>query len=121
MVYTGLNNNTVETRRKHARRSADNCVTIIDGRAYPVQNWSDGGLLIVADDRLFTVDAPVEVTMKFRLGGRILDVPHRGTVVRKMRDRLAIRFEPVTAEIQKRFKQVVDDYVTREFMESQLT
>lgn len=109
-----------ETRRKSPRRSADNCITVIDGRSYPVHNWSDGGLMIQADDKMFSLAAPIEVTMKFRLSGKIVDIAHRGKVVRKMRDKLAIQFEPLNRDIQRKFKQVVDDYVTREFAESQI-
>ena len=76
-------------------------------------------MLVQADERMFSVAAPVEVTMKFRLTNKIVDIPHRGRIVRKMRDRLAIQFEPLNHEITKKFKQVVDDYVTREFAESQ--
>jgi hypothetical protein len=108
----------METRRHSPRRSADNCITVINGKAYPVHNWSDGGMLVHADDRMFSVSAPVEVTMKFRLSGKIMDIAHRGHVVRKMRDRLAIQFEPLNKEISNKFKQVIDDYVVREFAES---
>jgi hypothetical protein len=118
-MYTSASNDYADTRRKVPRRTADNCISIIDGKAYPVHNWSDGGLLIQADDRLFSLSAPVEVTMKFRLNGRILDIPHRGRVIRKARSGIALQFEPLTREIAHKFKQVVDDYVTREFMESQ--
>ena len=76
-------------------------------------------MLVQADERLFSMAAPVEVTMKFRLTGKILDIPHKGRVIRKTRDRLAIQFEPLSREISNKFKQVVDDYVTREFAESQ--
>ena len=107
-----------DTRRKSPRREADNCITVINGKAYPVHNWSDGGLLVHADDRMFSLSAPVEVTMKFRLSGRIMDIAHRGRVVRKMRDRLAIQFEPLSRDVSNKFKQVIDDYVTREFAES---
>lgn len=119
MLFEDASNDAELSRRKHTRRSADNCITVIDGKAYPVHNWSDGGMLVQADERLFTMSAPVEITMKFRLTGKILDIPHRGRVIRKMRDRLAIQFEPVTRDIATKFKQVVDDYVTREFLESQ--
>lgn len=119
-MFTDATNDTDISRRTSPRRAADNCITVIDGRAYPVHNWSDGGLLIQADERLFAVSAPIDVTMKFRLGSKILDIPHHGRVVRKARDKLAIQFEPLTRDIQRLFKQVVDDYVTREFMESQL-
>ena len=113
-------NDSEDSRRASPRRSADNCVSVIDGKAYPVHNWSDGGLLLQADERLFSLAAPVEVTMKFRLSNKILDIPHRGKVIRKTRDKLAIQFEPIGKDIQRKFKQVVDDFVTREFMESQI-
>ena len=112
------NDSDMETRRSSPRRAADNCISVINGKAYPVHNWSDGGMLVHADDRMFSLSAPVEVTMKFRLSGRIMDIPHRGHIVRKMRDRLAIQFEPLTRDISNKFKQVVDDYVVREFAES---
>lgn len=116
--FDASNDLDMETRRKSPRRSADNCISVINGKAYPVHNWSDGGMLVHADDRMFSLSAPVEVTMKFRLSGKIMDIPHRGRIVRKMRDRLAIQFEPLTKDIANKFKQVVDDYVTREFAES---
>ncbi|PZQ48707.1 MAG: pilus assembly protein PilZ [Micavibrio aeruginosavorus] len=119
-LFTDVSNDINDTRRATPRRVADNCISVIDGKAYPVHNWSDGGMLVQADERLFSMAAPVEVTMKFRLSGRILDIPHRGRVIRKTRDRLAIQFEPITKEIGQKFKQVIDDYVTREFMESQM-
>ena len=118
-MFIDVSNDFEDTRRKSPRRAADNCISIINGKAYPVHNWSDGGMLVQADERLFSEAAPVEVTMKFRLSGRILDIPHKGRIIRKTRDRLAIQFEPLTRDITKKFKQVVDDFVTREFAESQ--
>ena len=115
----GVSNDMEDTRRATPRRAADNCISVINGKAYPVHNWSDGGMLVQADERLFSMSAPVEITMKFRLTGKILDIPHKGRVVRKTRDRLAIQFEPLSREIANKFKQVVDDFVTREFAESQ--
>ena len=110
-----------DTRRKSPRRTADNCVSIINGKAYPVHNWSDGGILVQADDRMFSVTAPVDITLKFRLGGRILDIAHHGKVIRKMRDRIAVQFDPITRDIGRKFKEVIDDTVTREFAESQIS
>ncbi len=114
-----VSNEIEDTRRATPRGSADNCISVINGKAYPVHDWSDGGMLVQADERLFSMAAPVEITMKFRLTGKILDIPHKGRVVRKTRDRLAIQFEPLSREISNKFKQVVDDFVTREFAESQ--
>jgi len=120
IMQSRATNDDFDSRRKSPRRAADNCITVIDGKAYPVHNWSDGGLLIQADDRMFTQNAPVEVTMKFRLSNRMMDIAQRGRVIRKTRDRLAIQFDTVQRETSNKFKQVIDDYVTREFMESQL-
>ncbi len=119
-TFRANDDNDMNSRRASPRRSADNCITMIDGKAYPVHNWSDGGILIHADDRMFTVNAPVEITMKFRLRDRLLDIAQRGKVVRKTRDRLAIQFEAIERDVSQKFKQVVDDYVTREFVESQM-
>jgi len=119
-MFTDVSNDhSDDTRRRSPRRVADNCVSVINGKAYPVHNWSDGGLMVQADERMFTMSSPVEITMKFRLSDKIVDIPHRGRVVRKMRDRMAIQFEPLTRDVTHKFKQVIDDYVTREFAESQ--
>ena len=120
IMFTDVSNDhSDDTRRRSPRRVADNCVSVINGKAYPVHNWSDGGLMVQADERMFTMSSPVEITMKFRLSDKIVDIPHRGRVVRKMRDRMAIQFEPLTRDVTHKFKQVIDDYVTREFAESQ--
>jgi len=119
-LFVDVSNDVDQSRRASPRRAADNCISIINGKAYPVHNWSDGGMLVQADERMFSLSAPVEITMKFRLTGKIIDIPHRGRVIRKTRDRLAIQFEPITREVARKFKQVVDDFVTREFVESQL-
>ncbi len=109
------------TRRRFARRAGDSCVTIIDGKIYPVENWSMGGFMIAADDRLFAVDEPFEVTMKFKLRDTILDVPHMANVVRKSQNRVAMQFQPMTKAIRDSFQQVVDDFVSRSFTDSQMS
>lgn len=115
-----VSNDQIDSRRATPRRSADNCITVIDGKAYPVHNWSDGGMLIQADERLFGKDAPVEMTIKFRLSNRLMDISQRAKIIRKTRDRIAVQFEPLSREVTQKFQQVVDDYVTREFADSQM-
>lgn len=109
------------SRRRFARRSGDSCVTIINGKIYPVENWSMGGLLIAADDRLFAVEESFEMTMKFKLRDSILDISHTASVVRKSQSRVAMQFKPMTKAIRDNFQQVVDDFVSRNFIDSQLT
>jgi PilZ domain len=110
----------IKMKRRHERREADHCVTVIGGKTYPVENWSPGGLLIFGDPRPFAVDAEVDVTMKFKLREEIMNVPHKAKVVRKTYDRVAFEFLPLSRQIKKGFQAVIDDFVTGQFADSQL-
>lgn len=112
-------NDDMNSRRMHERREMDSCVGIIDGKAYPIQNWSNGGVLLTGDDRSFSVNDRKTITMKFKLADKIMDVTHTGQILRKARDKFVLQFAPLTQEVNKKFKQVVDDYVTQEFANSQ--
>ncbi len=107
------------SRRIHDRRETDRCICTMHGRNFPVENWSFGGALIDADERLFAVGQAVDMTFKFKLRSAILDVNIRGTVIRKNTGKLGIKFEPVSQTIRRHFQQVVDDQVAREFANSQ--
>jgi hypothetical protein len=108
------------TRRRHARREADHCVGVIEGKTYPVENWSPGGVLIYGDSRPFALNDEVDVTIKFRLRSDVIDVPHTAKVIRKSHDKVAFEFAPLTQQIKKSFQSVVDDYLAAEFADSQL-
>lgn len=112
-------NDDVDSRRSSERREMDQCIGIIDGKAYPIQNWSNGGVLLQGDDRTFAVNDIKNITMKFKVADRVMDVNHVGRVLRKGRDKFVLQFSPLTDEVSNRFKQVVDDYVTQEFIASQ--
>ena len=112
-------NDDFDSRRASERREIDECVGIIDGRAYPVKNWSEGGIMMMGDERNFTVNDMKTVTMKFKMADRIMDVTHSGRVLRKAKDKFVIQFSPLTQEVNKRFKQVIDDFNTMEFANSQ--
>lgn len=112
-------NDDLDSRRASERREMDSCVAVIDGKAYPVKNWSKGGILLNSDDRSFGVNDIKDVTMKFKLADRVMDVTHTGRILRKDKDQFVVQFNPLTQEVDKRFKMVVDDYVTQEFANSQ--
>ena len=112
-------NDDFDSRRAHERREMDSCVGIIDGKAYPIKNWSNGGVLMSGDGRNFSVDDIKNVTMKFKLTDKIMDVTHAGRVLRKANDRFVLQFAPLTQDVSNRFKQVIDDYVSQEFINSQ--
>ncbi len=109
------------SKRQYARRSGDHCVSVINGKIYPVENWSMGGFLISADDRLFGVEQEISVVMKFKLRDEILDVNHKAHVVRKSQHRVGLQFAPMPKKVKDGFKQVVDDFVAQSFVNSQAT
>lgn len=112
-------NDSAATRRRFPRRERDRCVCELNGRPVPVENWSFGGLLLVSDDRLYSRSEAVDVVLKFKLRNSILDIPVKGHVVRKMPGMVGIEFEPLNQSVRRRFQQVVDDSVAREFANSQ--
>ena len=92
-------NDTPATQRRYPRREGDRCVAVVNGQAYPVENWSPSGILVVADDRVFGIDQSIEFTIKFKLRNSIIDISHRGHVVRKGYRKVAIAFEPLSKSI----------------------
>ena len=128
MLFTDLiaslkaenNNSEYEVKRRHTRRDGDHCVAVIDGSIYPVQNWSMGGTLIRADERLFGVNDEIPVTMKFKLGNGIRDIPQLAKVIRKSHGRIALQFAPLTQNTQRVFQRVINDCMSTEFVESQM-
>ena len=105
--------------RQHPRRAGDRCVALVNGKMHPVENWSSGGMLFAADDKLFGIDQDCDVTLKFKLRDQIINVTHKGTVVRKAENKIALEFAPIPKDVQTSFQQVVDDFVAQKFAESQ--
>lgn len=108
------------TRRRYTRRKTDQCISVVNGQAFPVEDWSIGGLLIAGDGRLFAEGKNYDIMLKFKLRDNIVEVLHRAKVVRKNRNRIGMEFAPLTTDIRNKFKMVVDDYVTQQFAGSQM-
>lgn len=113
-------NDSTETQRRYPRRGNDRCVVVIHGQTFPVENWSFGGVLLGADERLFGTTQDIDVTLKFKLRNTILDVPLRGRVVRKISGKIAVQFEPLDKTIRRAFQQVLDDANASDFATSQI-
>ncbi len=109
------------SRRLYTRRSVDKCVSIVNGKTYPVENWSLGGVLLYADSKTFANDEEVQITMKFKLRESIMDITHKARVIRKSMYHVALEFAPLSQQIHRGFQNVVDDYVSQEFVNSQYT
>jgi hypothetical protein len=118
--FKSENPSEAASKRRYERRETDRCVGVIDGKTFPVENWSPGGLLIFGDSKMFGMGDEINVTIKFRLRDSVMDVPHRAKVVRKAADRIAFQFLPLTHQIKRGFQSVIDDTMAAQFVESQM-
>lgn len=114
------NNEPANARRKYSRRDCDKCIVKINGQSYPIENWSLGGFLIVADARNFGMHDVLEASLKFKLSNRIIDIPHKAKVVRKGRNKIGFQFAPISSNVRGKMQSVVDDYVASQFANSQI-
>lgn len=107
------------SKRQSPRRRNDKCVGLVDGKTVPVVDWSTGGVRIFGDPRAVAIGQEMEIVLKFQLNQNITSVAHRGKVVRKMRDTVALQFLPLTAEVRQAFRHIIDNYNAMEFASSQ--
>lgn len=112
-------NDPKTARRRYSRRDCDQCVGLIDGKTYPIENWSLGGAQIHADERAFGIGEEIGITLKFKLSQKVMEVAHRARIVRKGRGKIAFEFAPLPQQIRNNFQNVIDDYVTSQFAASQ--
>ena len=101
------------TKRTHVRHVTADCFALIRGQNFQVTNWSFGGVEISANDGVFVPGQEVYMTMKFRLLTADLEVVHRGTVLRSLGQRAAIRFDDLKPHVSRGFQRVVDDSYAR--------
>jgi len=118
-VKSTSHNDQIISKRQHPRRETDRCVALINGQIHPVKNWSIGGLLIDTDSRLFGIDNEIDIVLQFKLRERMMNITHRGKVVRKSKDTVAFEFLPISENIKKDFQTVIEDFVTGQFADSQ--
>ncbi|MEM6811175.1 MAG: PilZ domain-containing protein [Pseudomonadota bacterium] len=112
-------NDDFDSRRTHERRSSDQCIAMVDGQSFTVENWSQGGILLNGDTKRFSTNDLKDVTIKFKTEDKIINIEHKGTILRKNNLQTAIQFLPLTERVDKQFQHVIDDYVTKEFAKSQ--
>ncbi len=110
---------SAHSKRRFPRRQNDCCVAIVNGQMHPVENWSTGGVLITADERLFSIDQTCVITLKFKLSERVVEIDHKGKISRKAPNKVALKLMPLTKDVQIGFQKVVDDFVSQSFAESQ--
>lgn len=109
----------ITSRRAYPRRSSDQCIGMVNGKAHPVLDWSPGGLRIFADPRPIAVGEEMDIEMKFHLRDKMIQVNHRAVAVRKGAECVSFQFLPLNSETRKTFQYVIDDFNVSEFAESQ--
>ncbi len=119
-TYSVDDGNGFSSRRTHPRRSCDQCIGFINGKAHPVLDWSPGGLRVFADARPVAVGDEMAVEMKFHMRDQMVNVKHMAKVVRKSNDSVSFQFMPLPADIRKTFQAVIDDFNVREFAGAQV-
>ncbi len=113
------NNEQNNMKRQHTRRENDQCVIMIEGQLFPVQNWSMGGALINTDEQSFGLHDEVGVTIKFKVGEIVRDVTQLARVVRKSRGKIAFEFAPLGHKSYTNFQHIINECVSAQFADSQ--
>lgn len=106
-------------RRLYERRTDGTCVTQVGDDMYPVENWSQSGLLLGGEGKYLGMHQVYDTVLRFKLSDRVLNIQHQARVVRKAGNKTALQFLPLTQEIRHGFQQVIDDIVAGGFANSQ--
>ncbi len=110
-LKTRSKNDEIIMQRDFARRYNDACICVINDQAYPVENWSMGGMLIHADGQLFSVGRAIDITLKFRLQKGIMEITQRAHIVRKSKNKVALKFLSLTKQNNQKFQIILDDLI----------
>lgn len=109
-LYGLVNRAKGKNRRQHERMTEGCCVAVLDGRMVPVENWSLGGMLVQADDRLYKKGQNVELMLRFYTGTRIVNIPAGAIVARKVPSRLGLQFKDLSDHAYTQIKNVLHSY-----------
>lgn len=108
-----INDNIDVQRRSFARRSTDICLVTINGKPYPVKDWSLSGILFEADSRTFEKGDKLPMIIKFDIGSEVVDVNVSGNIVRKNKHYIATHFDPLPSKTQQKLHEVIDKSANR--------
>jgi len=75
-----------------------------------VVDWSLGGMQVIGDTRMFSIEDQVNVILKFKLKKNMLNIPHTAKIIRKTNEKLGLQFAPLTNKVRNNLQHVVDDY-----------
>tara|TARA_R110001592_G_scaffold31482_1_gene110933 strand:+ start:9335 stop:9739 length:405 start_codon:yes stop_codon:yes gene_type:complete len=113
-------NDTLAMRRRFQRYEGKKCEIDINGKTYPVENWSEGGILFTNNDRIFVVGLEIQMSIKFKVRNTVLNLDHKGRVIWKGYNKTAVELASSTKQTHQSFQQIIDDHVASEFVHSQI-
>lgn len=118
-TFSSDGGDSLSSRRAYPRRTCDQVVSFVNGKAHPVLDWCPGGLRVFADSRPVAIGEEIQVEMKFHLREELITMKHIATVVRKSSESVSLQFKPLTNDIRNTFQHVIDDFNARDFAGSQ--
>jgi len=120
-ILTLLKSKNIESdssQNRAVRRSGGQSTVFVNGQEFPIENWSQSGLLFAANsDEPFKVGENIDVLIKFNLPYNILNIKHTGCVVRKdQTGEIAAQFQPMSSDIKRKFDRVIDSIIAEGFL-----
>lgn len=110
-----------KTSRTFVRHESAECLADIYGQVFAVLNWSFGGMVIDADDDLFTENQEIPFTLGFNLTKEKLLLRHKGTVTRNENNQAAVKFsDPLPHEFKRGLERVAEDAHNRKMKNTPL-
>ena len=111
---------TASTRRRHHRQPGQGSVVIVGEKSFPLEDWSQGGVLIGANNGAnLAIGDTFDFTLRFKLLHDTVSINHKGRVVRTSRQGIAAEFAPLTAAVKRELGRVMDGFYSQSFSESQ--
>ena len=110
----------ISSRRRHHRQPGAGSVVVVGENAFPVEDWSQTGVLIDARNNAgLAIGDTFAFTLKFKLPHDTVTIRHQGRVVRTSRQGIAAEFMPLTTAVRREFGRVIDGFYSQNFSESQ--
>ena len=109
------------TKRRFVRRKGnEKSVIEVNGKSFEVTDWSEGGAYFEGSDVPLALGQELDFTLKFRLRHGMVDVRHKGRIVRSAMKGVAVQFDPLNRDIKRQLDRVVDGMISENFMASQV-
>ena len=110
-LQSATNDNRETTRRRFPRRMTDTSVVTVDGTTYPVEDWSQCGVLFDADGRDFAAGDEHAAVMKFRMSDVVTEITVKARVIRTGKRKVALEFFDMPKKAANAFAKVIDDAI----------